>query len=384
MTEMDENEEILKEMMAITSKSMKRIQLKEHYQVIEELGSGSYGHVLHAEHKVRGKSMALKLMKKKSTKKDSFLMEYCVSLCLSSHPNIIGTFAVAFETNKYFAFAQELATAGDLYSILEPGVGFSETMVKRVAMQLAEALDFMHSKALVHRDVKLDNILLFDKDCHLIKLADFGLTRLEGFLLSPMSGTLPYSSPELCSLEDSETLELDSSLDVWSFGVLLFCISTGYFPWDTALCSDKQYEEFALWQGNREYLEIPSPWKQFTPQALDMFLKLLTINPDKRRPAIEVQKYLKVLWKQSSLKDNTNILDNSKFLEENVDNINFLQDKVINESRSMKTSSMISEECSSVNTSAAGVNWVNHRPSLDELAEDMDSISIADDKHTFS
>ncbi|MEE6483288.1 hypothetical protein FKM82_013494 [Ascaphus truei] len=381
--EMDENEEILQEMMDLTSKTMSHIELKEHYRVIKELGSGSYGHVLLAEHRARGKSMALKLMKKKTTKKGNFLMEYCVSLCLASHPNIIGTFAIAFETNKYFTFAQELATAGDLYSILAPGVGLPETMVKRCAMQLAEALDFMHSKALVHRDVKLDNILLFDKDCHFIKLGDFGLTRLEGFLISPMSGTLPYSSPEVCALEESETLELDSSLDVWAFGVLLFCISTGYFPWDTALCKDRQYEEFALWQSNRDYLDIPSHWKQFTHEALDMFQKLLTINPDKRSPAIEIQKYLKVPWKISSVKDNTNMLDNSKFLEKGVDNFNFLQGKVSTESTSTKNSSMLSEECCSVNTCAAGGSWTVQRPSLDDLADEMDNISLTDNKQAF-
>ncbi|KAG9482641.1 hypothetical protein GDO78_011348 [Eleutherodactylus coqui] len=254
--------------------------------------------------------MALKLMKKKSTRKENFLMEYCVSLCLGSHPNVIKTLPVAFETSRYFAFAMELATSGDLHSIIVPQVGIPEIMVKRCAMQLAEALDFMHSKALVHRDVKLDNILLFDEDCHYIKLADFGLTRLEGFNISPLRGTVPYSPPELCTLEENDTLELDSSLDVWSFGVLLFCISTGYFPWDTALCKDKLYEQFVLWQTTGNYQKIPSPWRQFTWRALDMFQKLLAVNAMKRCPAIEVQKYLSDPWKMNSVNDNSNLQDN--------------------------------------------------------------------------
>ncbi|CAJ0950978.1 unnamed protein product, partial [Ranitomeya imitator] len=189
-------------------------------------------------------------------------------------------------------------------------VGLPDIMVKRCAMQLAEALDFMHSKALVHRDVKLDNILLFDKDCHCIKLADFGLTRLEGFNISPLKGTVPYSSPELCVLEENDTLELDSSLDVWAFGILLFCISTGYFPWDTASYKDSQYEQFALWQTTGNYQKIPYQWKQFTWRALDMFQKLLALNAVTRSPAIEVQKYLSDPWKINSLKDNCNLQDN--------------------------------------------------------------------------
>ncbi|XP_056397679.1 serine/threonine-protein kinase SBK1-like [Hyla sarda] len=310
----NENEEILKEMMNLTSERMKHITLKDHYRVIKRLGSGTYGSVLLVEHRLRGNAMALKLMKKRSTKKENFLMEYCVSLCLASHPNIIKTFAIAFETNRYFSFAQELATAGDLYSIILPQVGLPETMVKRCAMQLTEALDFMHSKALVHRDVKLDNVLLFDKDCHYIKLADFGLTRLEGFHISPMKGTLPYSPPELCCLEENDTLELDSSLDVWALGILLFCISTGYFPWDTASTKDSQYEEFVRWQTTGNYQKIPSQWKQFTCHAIDMFQKLLAINSVSRSPAIEVQKYLSDPWKINSVKDNSNLQDN--FLED--------------------------------------------------------------------
>ncbi|XP_068098978.1 serine/threonine-protein kinase SBK1-like isoform X2 [Hyperolius riggenbachi] len=360
---MDENEQILQRMMNLTSRRLQHIQLKEQYRILKELGSGSYGQVLQAEHKLQGNVMALKLMKKTKTKKDNFLMEYCVSLCLASHPNIIGTFAVAFETNKYFSFGQELATAGDLYSITVPKVGLPETVVKRCAMQLAEALDFMHSKALVHRDVKLDNVLIFDDACHCIKLADFGLTRLEGFLASPMKGVLPYSPPELCNLEDNETLELDSSLDVWSFGVLLFCISSGFFPWDTAMSKDKQYAEFVNWQCTGDDHKIPSQWKQFTRQALIMFHRLLAINPNRRSPAIEIQKYLSVPWKINSLKDNSNIQANSNNTEHRADNMNFLQD-TSSSHMSTKHFSMPSDRKLSVTASAA------------DISEDIDQDSI--------
>ncbi|XP_073458679.1 serine/threonine-protein kinase SBK1-like isoform X1 [Aquarana catesbeiana] len=352
---MDENEQILQQMMNITSRRLQHIQLKERYRITKELGSGSYGHVIQAEHKLQGKVMALKLMKKTKTKKDNFLMEYCVSLCLSSHPNIISTFSVVFETNKYFSFAQELAPAGDLYSITLAKVGLPETIVKRCAMQLAEALDFMHSKALVHRDVKLDNVLIFDIDCHCIKLADFGLTRLEGFPVSPMKGILPYSPPELCSLEDNESLELDSSLDVWSFGILLFCISTGYFPWDTALMKDKQYEEFNKWQSSGDNNQnIPFHWKQFTRQALHMFHRLLSINANRRSPAIEIQKYLSVPWKMNSVKDNSNIQGNSNNTEQCVDNMNLMQDTTSTD-MSTKHFSIPSEEKVLVITPAANI-----------------------------
>lgn len=169
--------------------------------------------------------------------------------------------------------------------------------VKRCAAQLAEALDFMHGKALVHRDIKLDNVLLFDRECHQVKLSDFGLTRLEGTKVGAMSGTLPYSPPELCLLENSETLALDSSLDIWAFGVLLFCLGTGCFPWDVAMSPDPQFEEFGTWQNRTVPGEAPGLWKSFTAHGLDMFRRLMALDPNRRSPAIDVHKYLHLPWR---------------------------------------------------------------------------------------
>lgn len=178
--------------------------------------------------------------------------------------------------------------------------GLPEVLVKRCATQLAEALDFMHGQALVHRDIKLDNVLLFDSECRQVKLADFGLTRLEGTSVAAMSGTLPYSPPELCLLEGTETLALDPSLDVWAFGVLLFCLCTGCFPWDVAMSPDSQYEEFGTWQNRTVPGEAPGLWKGFTTPVLNMFRRLMAIDPDRRSPAIEVHKYLLVPWRVDS------------------------------------------------------------------------------------
>jgi len=174
--------------------------------------------------------------------------------------------------------------------------GLAEELVKRCASQLAEALDFMHSRALVHRDVKLDNVLLFDRECRRVKLGDFGLTRMQGSAVGAMSGTLPYAPPELCLLEGSDTLELDSSLDVWAFAVLLFCLCTGCFPWAVAASSDPQFEDFCIWQSGTEGHGVPASWRIFGSGVLEMFRRLLTLDPDRRSPAIEVQKYLSLPW----------------------------------------------------------------------------------------
>ncbi|XP_063159096.1 uncharacterized serine/threonine-protein kinase SBK3-like [Candoia aspera] len=293
----EDNEEFLEKLITITSKSLPKLEVEERYNITKELGSGSYGHVLQVQHCERGTSMALKLMSKEHTGRREFLWEYCIALCLSSHPTLLRTTGSAFESSIFYGFAQELAPVGDLCAILNLGEGLPEVQVKRCAAQLADALDFMHGKALVHRDIKLDNVLLFDRECQKVKLGDFGLTRLEGTQISAMSSVLPYSPPELCLLERTESLALDSSLDIWAFGVLLFCICTGCIPWDMAMSPDPKFEEFSIWQNRTVPGEAPGLWKVFTTPVLRMFCRLMTLDPNRRSPAVEVNKYLHLPWR---------------------------------------------------------------------------------------
>ncbi|NXD74768.1 SBK1 kinase, partial [Eolophus roseicapillus] len=239
--------------------------------------------------------MVLKLLPKEQTERREFLREYCISQCVSGHAACVRALPIAFETSTHFAFGQELAPIGDLCVLLNPG-GLPEALVKRCASQLSAALDFLHGRALVHRDVKLDNVLLFDLQCHRVKLADFGLTRLQGSALGPTPGPLPYSPPELCLLQASETLELDSSLDVWAFAVLLFCLCTGSFPWAEATGADADFQAFQAWQSGAEGAPLPGAWEGFGPAALEMLRRLLSLDPDRRSPAIEVRKYLALPW----------------------------------------------------------------------------------------
>nr|XP_028559371.1 uncharacterized serine/threonine-protein kinase SBK3-like isoform X1 [Podarcis muralis] len=323
LEDIEDNEELIEQLMCITSDSLPQLEVEEKYDIAKELGSGSYGHVLHIQHRERGTSMALKLMSKERTGRHEFLREYCIALCLSSHRALLRTTGIAFETSTHYGFAQELAPAGDLCAILNSGEGLPEVQVKRCAAQLAEALDFMHGKGLVHRDIKLDNVMLFDKECRQVKLGDFGLTRVEGTQVAAMSGTLPYSPPELCLLEGTETLALDPSLDVWAFGVLLFCICTGCFPWDVAMSPDPQFEEFGIWQNRTVPGEAPALWRGFTTHLLGLFRRLMAIDPNRRSPAVEVHKYLALPWRvdscggtQSPQDEPLNTMDSGAFLND--------------------------------------------------------------------
>ncbi|KAM9475860.1 serine/threonine-protein kinase SBK1 [Clarias gariepinus] len=292
------------ELMEITAQSLSRLEIKEHFNIIKEIGRGKYGRVLLVTHRCRGTPMALKVLPKASTQLKGFLREYCISLHLSCHPCIVGLFGIAFQSKEHYGFAQELVVGRDLFAIIKPRIGISECVVKRCAVQVASALEFIHHLGLVHRDIKPENVLLLDTQCRHVKLADFGLTQKRGTLIRVISSTLPYMAPELCAMvaEDGQEnpkappLSIQPSLDTWAFGVLLFCILTGFFPWENCTSHDSFYDEFAEWLQDPETTEIPTQWGRYTPECMEMFTKLLALEPKNRSTADVVKEYVGKDW----------------------------------------------------------------------------------------
>uniref|UniRef100_A0A8C8BFR8 Serine/threonine-protein kinase SBK2 n=1 Tax=Otus sunia TaxID=257818 RepID=A0A8C8BFR8_9STRI len=288
---------VLDELLEITAQSLVRTEVAEHYEVIRELGRGKYGHVMLVTHRQRGTPMALKLLPKASTKLHTFLYEYCVALSLATHPAIISMFGIAIESSQYYGFLYEPALHKDLISIIKPRDGIPEPAAKQCAKQLVSALEFIHSRGLVYRDVKPENVLLFDPECRRIKLTDFGLTRPKGTKLKLVAGVIPYTAPELSNTADAQGLPIDTSLDAWAFGVLLFCLLTGYFPWEQSLPDDPFFEDFMLWQETGLEEDLPRHWKRLTAEAALMLRSLLALDPAKRGPVSGALRYVDCPWR---------------------------------------------------------------------------------------
>ncbi|XP_063077081.1 serine/threonine-protein kinase SBK1 [Engraulis encrasicolus] len=269
-------------------------ELQQRYQLIGPLGKGTYGRVDLVALRGQGTKMALKYVNKSKTRLRSFLREYSLNAALSSSPFIVQTLDVLFQTEDSYVFGQEYAPAGDLFDIIPPQAGLPEDMVKRCVQQLGLALDFMHSRALVHRDVKPENVLLFDRECRRVKLADLGMTRRVGSRVRRVSGTIPYTAAEVCQASGSEGIVVATAQDAWAFGVLTFCMLTGNFPWEAALPSDAFYAEFLRWQqAGCPTVTVPSQWRRFSDDALRMFGRLLAADPDRRCGVKDVFYFLK-------------------------------------------------------------------------------------------
>ena len=278
--------------------------LDERYTFLRQAGKGTYGTTWIAEDKTTGQKVAIKAISKTSTSRANFKKELKYSKHLSKHPNIITTHDTAYETKTSYVMVQEYAPGGDLFDAIEPEVGLHEAKARCYLRQISEALEYMHSKKLVHRDIKPENIVLGDREGSFVELIDFGMTLRTGTHVSRVCGSIPYTPPEICNASDEAGFFVEPSCDVWSVGVLLFCMLTGSFPWEQATLSDPNYYEFVQWQTGVIH-KPPRMWQSFSQQLLQLFNKLLAMDPEDRCCIKDVHKYLSEPWFVDNFVDNT-------------------------------------------------------------------------------
>lgn len=192
-------------------------------------------------------------------------------------------------------------TTGDLAANLGPG-GLNESAVKIIATQLSSALGFMHSKNLVHRDLKLENVLVFTLDFSRIKLCDFGATTRSGILVNRIKHTWKnFLPPEVIEAVKNEKFICKTSSDSWQFGIMIYSLLTGNSPWRKAdWVHDSQYAAFKKYQ-ERKTTKIPDNFKKFSPRLLRAFRKIFEHNEENRAKVTEVMKYIKDKWVDSKL-----------------------------------------------------------------------------------
>ncbi|KAH6821716.1 kinase family with ARM repeat domain-containing protein [Perilla frutescens var. hirtella] len=189
----------------------------ENYHVIELVGEGSFGKVYKGRRKFSGQTVAMKFIPKhgKSEKDILNLRQEIEILRKLKHENIIAMLD-SFESPQEFCVVTEFAQ-GELFEILE------DEQVQAIAKQLVRALHYLHSNRIIHRDMKLQNILIGAGS--IVKLCDFGFARAMSantVVLRSIKGTPLYMAPELVREQP-----YNHTADLWSLGVILKKILMG-------------------------------------------------------------------------------------------------------------------------------------------------------------
>lgn len=212
---------------------------------LRELGSGTYGTVYHG--KWRGSDVAIKRIKKscfagRSSEQERLTKDFWREAQILSnlhHPNVLAFYGVVPDgSGGTLATVTEFMANGSLRHVLlkkDRSLDGHKKLI--IAMDAAFGMEYLHSKNIVHFDLKCDNLLvnLSDSQRPICKVGDFGLSRIKRNTLvsGGVRGTLPWMAPELLS---GSTTRVSEKVDVFSFGIAMWEILTGEEPYANMHC----------------------------------------------------------------------------------------------------------------------------------------------------
>jgi len=187
---------------------------------------------------------------------------------LGGHPNIIQLFEV-IETPSHVVLVMEFGSGGDLHKFVRRRRRLTEPCAQDLMKQLLDGLSFCHGRRVVHRDLKLENLLLDAYGC--LKIADFGVaaTWRPGTKLRELCGTPSYMAPEVLAEAGYE----GPPADLWSAGIVAYAM----------LCGKVPYRAEGIPELKREIVSSEVSMPAFlTEQAVSLIKGLLAVDPAAR------------------------------------------------------------------------------------------------------
>jgi serine/threonine protein kinase len=203
----------------------------DNYEIDFPIGRGSHSHVYRAIHRPSGQTVALKVMEAKTTEDVARIRKEVSIHKQFNHPHIVKLIDYFIEDSSHY-LVLELCPKGEFYAHFSQKKGkFTEKEIKRYLFQALSALEHVHDRGVVHRDIKMGNILVSEAGD--LKLTDFGLSVLfeerEEVSRGRLEGTPNYLPPELI-LKNKITF----SNDTWAVGCLGFALLCGNLPFEGA------------------------------------------------------------------------------------------------------------------------------------------------------
>uniref|UniRef100_A0AAQ4PEM4 protein kinase C n=1 Tax=Gasterosteus aculeatus aculeatus TaxID=481459 RepID=A0AAQ4PEM4_GASAC len=249
------------------------------FDLIRVIGRGSYAKVLLVRLKKNKQVYAMKVVKKELVHDDEDIdwvqTEKHVFEQASSNPFLVGLHS-SFQTESRLFLVIEYVNGGDLMFHMQRQRKLPEEHARFYAAEICIALNFLHEKGIIYRDLKLDNVLL-DHDGH-IKLTDYGMCKegiRPGDTTSTFCGTPNYIAPEILRGED-----YGFSVDWWALGVLMFEMMAGRSPFDIITDNpDMNTEEYLFQVILEKPIRIP---RSLSVKAASVLKGFLNKDPKER------------------------------------------------------------------------------------------------------
>lgn len=239
------------------------------FEIQRTLGTGSFGRVHLVQSKHNQRYYAVKVLKKAQVvkmKQVEHTNDERKMLQEVKHPFLI-TLWGTFQDAKNIYMVMDFVEGGELFSLLRKSQRFPNPVAKFYAAEVTLALEYLHSKDIIYRDLKPENLLL-DRHGHL-KITDFGFAKRVPDITWTLCGTPDYLAPEVVSSKG-----YNKSVDWWSLGILIFEMLCGYTPFWDGGSPMKIYEN--ILKGRVKY----PPY--IHPDAKDLLERLITSDLTKR------------------------------------------------------------------------------------------------------
>ncbi|KAJ3779123.1 kinase-like domain-containing protein [Lentinula raphanica] len=262
----------------------------------ELIGRGTYGRVYLALNATTGEMMAVKqvdIPQTASDKNDSRQATVVQALKSESetlkdldHPNIVQYLGFE-ETPSNLSIFLEYVPGGSIGSVLLKHGKFREDVTKSFTGQILSGLEYLHSKGILHRDLKADNILV--EMSGVCKISDFGISKrtaeqaLGGGAATAMQGTVFWMAPEVINPQGKV---YNSKIDIWSVGCVVLEMWAGMRPWN----GDEMVAVMFKLASSKSPPPVPEGLI-LSELADDFRRKCFAINPDDRPSATELRKH---------------------------------------------------------------------------------------------
>ncbi|HNW59829.1 MAG TPA: protein kinase [bacterium] len=208
------------------------------YKILRPLGSGGMGTVYLAEDSLLERQVAIKVLNPTLTQDEQFVERFRREAKIQStliHPHIVSLFTFFFDAGQY-CMVMEYAPGRTLRQLITEEGKLAEDRAIPLFVQILHAVEYAHSRGVVHRDLKPGNILISEEDQ--VKVMDFGIAKMMGDAgmtrTGAKLGTVYYMSPEQVRAQK----DIDQRTDIYSLGMMLYEMLTGVLPLNTDTESD--------------------------------------------------------------------------------------------------------------------------------------------------